>query len=319
MVSMRKLILFTIVSLVQTVAFAWPAEECKRLFIIEGMNPYSRMYYKYLDESPSEQTINKLRSRWAKFETYKKIYPWAKLIDITPSDPRFVGTQKAVRQINENRQSLSKTIRDYPTNGGYAETQTTRQAFENADRQILDWAKKGLTPTPLRIKKLVTLLREKQYNDTSDRTGIMGTEDHSIETFKPGHPWYFGLKLEDLEGGLKEFCLWYKVSKTKMRPMELAALAYARMVTIHVFSNGNGRTARLIMDWILELHGYPPASPFLELKDGMSPEAAPLMNAARRPKLDGSLSDYDVPLDQTLMTVTDAVENSYKIFKANLP
>ena len=42
-------------------------------------------------------------------------------------------------------------------------------------------------------------------------------------------------------------------------PVELAAEAHYRLVTIHPFIDGNGRTARLLMNLILLQHGYPPA------------------------------------------------------------
>lgn len=54
------------------------------------------------------------------------------------------------------------------------------------------------------------------------------------------------------------FCTWLKKS-TKMHPVELAAEAHYRLVTIHPFIDGNGRTARLLMNMILMMQGYPPA------------------------------------------------------------
>lgn len=45
----------------------------------------------------------------------------------------------------------------------------------------------------------------------------------------------------------------------KTHPALLAAEAHYRLVTIHPFTDGNGRTARLLMNLILLRHGYPPA------------------------------------------------------------
>ena len=42
-----------------------------------------------------------------------------------------------------------------------------------------------------------------------------------------------------------------------MQPVERAALAHLRLVTIHPFADGNGRISRLLMNVVLERGGYP--------------------------------------------------------------
>jgi Fic family protein len=44
-----------------------------------------------------------------------------------------------------------------------------------------------------------------------------------------------------------------------LHPVEQAARAHLRLVDIHPFIDGNGRTARLLMNLLLMRHGYPPA------------------------------------------------------------
>jgi Fic family protein len=43
-------------------------------------------------------------------------------------------------------------------------------------------------------------------------------------------------------------------------PVEAAALAHYKLVFIHPFTDGNGRTGRLLMNWILLRAGFPPVS-----------------------------------------------------------
>lgn len=43
-----------------------------------------------------------------------------------------------------------------------------------------------------------------------------------------------------------------------MHPVRYAALAHYKLVDIHPFADGNGRTSRLIMNLILLRAGYPP-------------------------------------------------------------
>jgi Fic family protein len=61
----------------------------------------------------------------------------------------------------------------------------------------------------------------------------------------------------ELQALLTEFFRWYNRSKGKTNPVEFAALAHLKFVTIHAFSDGNGRTSRLVMNFILHRHGYP--------------------------------------------------------------
>lgn len=62
-------------------------------------------------------------------------------------------------------------------------------------------------------------------------------------------------KVQDL---MDEFFHWLR-KEEKMHAVELAAEAHYRFVTIHPFIDGNGRTARLLMNMILMMKGYPPA------------------------------------------------------------
>lgn len=50
---------------------------------------------------------------------------------------------------------------------------------------------------------------------------------------------------------------WLKSWEKKIHPVELAAQAHHRLVAIHPFIDGNGRTARLVMNLILFKQGYP--------------------------------------------------------------
>lgn len=51
---------------------------------------------------------------------------------------------------------------------------------------------------------------------------------------------------------------WYKENKNILHPVELAALFHFKFVFIHPFADGNGRTARLLLNLILMQNGYPP-------------------------------------------------------------
>ena len=56
---------------------------------------------------------------------------------------------------------------------------------------------------------------------------------------------------------LTEFFKWYRANKDKLHPIEFAALAHLRFVTIHPFGDGNGRITRLVMNFALNRKKYP--------------------------------------------------------------
>jgi len=69
----------------------------------------------------------------------------------------------------------------------------------------------------------------------------------------PPQPWQVPILMQDC-------CHWYDENKSLMHPVILAAEMHERLVTIHPFIDGNGRTARLLMNLILLGNGYPLAN-----------------------------------------------------------
>jgi len=65
----------------------------------------------------------------------------------------------------------------------------------------------------------------------------------------PSQPFMVAKEMED-------YFMWFEENKSKMHPVLLAAEMHERLVTIHPFLDGNGRTSRLIMNLILLQNGY---------------------------------------------------------------
>jgi len=55
---------------------------------------------------------------------------------------------------------------------------------------------------------------------------------------------------------MEDFFIWYEINKKRLHPVILAAELHERLVTIHPFIDGNGRSSRLVMNLILLQHGY---------------------------------------------------------------
>lgn len=87
-------------------------------------------------------------------------------------------------------------------------------------------------------------------------------------------------KVPDL---MSDFARWLK--EVEDDSIFVAAEAHYRLVTIHPFVDGNGRTARLLMNLILLMNGYPPA--IIRPQDRLS-----YISALEKGQLGGSKDDY---------------------------
>lgn len=61
----------------------------------------------------------------------------------------------------------------------------------------------------------------------------------------------------ELKKHLLNLFKWYSANKNKLHPFELAVLLHAKIAWIHPFEDGNGRTARAIMNFVLMKKGFP--------------------------------------------------------------
>ena len=69
-----------------------------------------------------------------------------------------------------------------------------------------------------------------------------------------GKPDYIPPEYSDVPGLLDELVEY--VNTTEDHPLIVAAVVHYQLVTIHPFEDGNGRTARLMSGYILDLNGY---------------------------------------------------------------
>jgi Fic family protein len=57
---------------------------------------------------------------------------------------------------------------------------------------------------------------------------------------------------------MEQFIRWYEGEGQQLHPIERAALVHVDFVKIHPFVDGNGRAARLLLNFELMKNGYPP-------------------------------------------------------------
>jgi Fic family protein len=95
---------------------------------------------------------------------------------------------------------------------------------------------------------------------------------------------------------MEELINWYSENKDKLHPIHLAAEFHFKYVYIHPFIDGNGRTARLLMNLILMSKGYPITVIKTENRDIY-------MKALEKASTQGELSEF-------LNIVSEAVDRS---------
>ncbi len=73
-----------------------------------------------------------------------------------------------------------------------------------------------------------------------------------------------GAPRKDLKKLLLELVGWYDAHKEKYPPLLLAAVVHNQFEKIHPFQDGNGRVGRLLLNYILLKHNYPPINVLLK-------------------------------------------------------
>lgn len=152
------------------------------------------------------------------------------------------------------------------------------EAWKNANAQVVKWIQGG---EPFSLKKLQQLNAELQtYNESIPEDAPDFMAKLEAQRFRNGNAGEFRNWFRPVEVGagvarkyppantikmeLAEFQRWMDASeaavqKGGLHPIRFAAEAAERLLSIHPFFDGNGRTSKLLCDWILVKHGYPPA------------------------------------------------------------
>ena len=91
---------------------------------------------------------------------------------------------------------------------------------------------------------------------------VSGTDSKHAGTYRDGNVYITGSShvppdAYELPKLMNDLILWVRSKIKTMHVVELAALAHHKLVSIHPFFDGNGRTARLFMNLLLMQKGYP--------------------------------------------------------------
>ncbi|HSK71020.1 MAG TPA: Fic family protein [Pyrinomonadaceae bacterium] len=134
---------------------------------------------------------------------------------------------------------------------------------------ILELLKDETPLTEKFIRELHTLLlKESSYKEAQTPNGKPTRRKIEVGKYKTqpnhvitetGETFYFATP-EETPAKMQELVEWYRKGKERedVNPIILAALFHYRFIRIHPFDDGNGRVARILMNFILMQFGYPP-------------------------------------------------------------
>ncbi|MHB1628493.1 MAG: Fic family protein [Bacilli bacterium] len=97
---------------------------------------------------------------------------------------------------------------------------------------------------------------------------------------------------------MKRLLAAYHEQWTMLHPVERSARLHGEFVKIHPFIDGNGRTARLLMNFELMKHGFPPAV----IKNDMRPEYYESLDLAH------TMGQYDPFVELVLRCLNDSLD-----------
>lgn len=118
-------------------------------------------------------------------------------------------------------------------------------------------AESGQPLTQEEIQKINRLMGQGLEHNSGVPGQIRGPD---MEVMAGGNPINSYVPGAEVGAAMDDFMKWYNGAQGKVPPIELAAQAYQRLVSIHPFLDANGRTCRMVMDYILQGHGLPPAA-----------------------------------------------------------
>lgn len=120
---------------------------------------------------------------------------------------------------------------------------------QNAIEYIKDLAKQNETITERDLLQIHYLILQGINNEQAGKYRNLQVLISGAKHVPP-QPFLVAKEMESL-------FLWYNENKDKLHPVVLSAEMHERLVTIHPFIDGNGRTARLLMNLILLQNGFP--------------------------------------------------------------
>ncbi len=208
--------------------------------------------------------LEKLFDQWQKLQPLKPEYQ-KRLDDKLMLDFNFNSNHLEGNTLNYGQTKLlfifGKTSGNAPFRD-YEEMKAHNVGLELVKREAVD-KERPLTENFVRELNRIILVENyhKPHADGQStyeiHVGVYKTSPNHVITLS-GETFYYATP-EETPAMMTDLIDWYnKAEQSKtLSPLELAALMHYRFIRIHPFEDGNGRIARLLVNYILIRHGYP--------------------------------------------------------------
>ena len=226
---------------------------------------------------------------------------WKKLESLCRSkkiQDRFHDRSDPISEtIAQDRLGPSGTFNGFVNGDPEIERASARKGFDAADQQVQNWIKERAPITVDRLSQLQRLLNQ-DPNDGGLRTDRVYGSGRSY------------LNPSQVPTAMADLVLWVESNPQNLGTIELAAKAYQRMVSIHPFGDANGRTSRMLMDWILLREGLLPPTfekVRLEKNDIVLPASVAVW---AHPKTALGVPVDNLPPESAIQVVTRGIERT---------
>jgi len=199
-----------------------------------------------------------------------------KYISEIDSDKYNVGSVKLSKNVYNRLRKNSKKKSSYASNkieGNPLSEQQVDEVIESDERKhflkpeqevrnyflALNYLEEmGNRREPFSKKLILDVQQLVEKGAPSEKIGLRGPMPpgvlFAVYDSKSGNPDYIPPEYCDIPELLDELVEY--VSTTDDHPLIVAAVVHYQLVTIHPFEDGNGRTARLLSGYIMEINGY---------------------------------------------------------------
>jgi len=169
----------------------------------------------------------------------------------------------AQKRLDRVRQEIDELRMAHSTTIGVSDGKLAARNWQVAENKIQEWvlAKEDLSLE--RILEINKIIGENLLPFENNGTKIAyaaieaGAKFGRLREIVVGTGNFNYIHPSDVPEAMQDFLAWYKKNEKLLPPEWLAIEAYQRLISIHPFSDGNGRTCRLIANWILRRHGLP--------------------------------------------------------------